>query len=105
MACARASWPSKRRPQGKASILGGHRYSLGQNKCLTPPLATSEGPDNGRTRMALDLETREQLLDTVARFVAERLRPIEAKVAEDDAVPADVVEEMKRSEERRVGRE
>ncbi|WP_066686213.1 acyl-CoA dehydrogenase family protein [Caulobacter sp. CCH9-E1] len=45
--------------------------------------------------MALDLETREQLIDTVARFVAERLRPIEAKVAEDDAVPADVVEEMK----------
>jgi acyl-CoA dehydrogenase len=45
--------------------------------------------------MALDLETREQLIETVARFVAERLRPIEAKVAEDDAVPADVVEEMK----------
>ncbi len=45
--------------------------------------------------MALDLETREQLLETVARFVAERLRPIEAKVAEDDAVPADVIEEMK----------
>ncbi|MDB5456613.1 MAG: hypothetical protein JWP92_2198, partial [Caulobacter sp.] len=32
--------------------------------------------------MALDLETREQLLDMVRRFVAERLRPIEAKVAE-----------------------
>ena len=45
--------------------------------------------------MALDLETRDQLIDMVARFVAERLRPIEAKVAEDDAVPADVVEEMK----------
>ncbi len=45
--------------------------------------------------MALDLETREQLLETVARFVAERLRPIEAKVAEDDAVPAEVIEEMK----------
>ncbi|MGH1560217.1 acyl-CoA dehydrogenase family protein [Caulobacter segnis] len=45
--------------------------------------------------MALDLETREQLLETVARFVAERLRPIEAKVAEDDAVPPDVIEEMK----------
>ncbi len=45
--------------------------------------------------MALDLETREQLIDTVRRFVAERLRPIEAKVAEDDAVPAEVVEEMK----------
>ena len=34
-----------------------------------------------------DLETREQLIDTVRRFVAERLRPLEAKVAEDDAVP------------------
>ena len=45
--------------------------------------------------MALDLETREQLIDTVARFVAERLRPIEARVAEDDAVPPDVIEEMK----------
>ena len=45
--------------------------------------------------MALDLETREQLIDTVRRFVAERLRPIEAKVAEDDAVPAEIVEEMK----------
>ncbi len=39
----------------------------------------------GRNAMALDLETREQLIDTVRRFVAERLRLIEAKVAEDDA--------------------
>ncbi|THD71357.1 acyl-CoA dehydrogenase family protein [Phenylobacterium sp.] len=45
--------------------------------------------------MALDLETREQLIDTVRRFVAERLRPLEAKVAEDDAMPPEVVEEMK----------
>ena len=45
--------------------------------------------------MALDLETREQLIDTVRRFVAERLRPLEAKVAEDDAMPAELVEEMK----------
>ena len=45
--------------------------------------------------MALDLETREQLIDTVRRFVSERLRPLEAKVAEDDAMPADVIEEMK----------
>jgi len=45
--------------------------------------------------MALDLDTREQLIDTVRRFVTERLRPLEAKVAEDDAMPADVVEEMK----------
>jgi acyl-CoA dehydrogenase len=45
--------------------------------------------------MALDLETREQLLETVRRFVVERLRPLEAKVAEDDAMPDDVVQEMK----------
>src|SRR5206468_1101486 len=45
--------------------------------------------------MSLDAETREQLIDTVRRFVAERLRPLEAKVAEDDAMPADLIEEMK----------
>ena len=45
--------------------------------------------------MALDAETRDQLIDTVRRFVSERLRPLEAKVAEDDAMPADIVEEMK----------
>jgi acyl-CoA dehydrogenase len=45
--------------------------------------------------MALDLETREQLIATVRRFVSERLRPLEAKVAEDDEMPADVIEEMK----------
>jgi acyl-CoA dehydrogenase len=45
--------------------------------------------------LALDLETREQLLDTVRRFVSERLRPLEAKVAEEDAMPPEVVEEMK----------
>jgi acyl-CoA dehydrogenase len=45
--------------------------------------------------MALDAETRDQLIDTVRRFVAERLRPLEAQVAEDDAIPADVIEEMK----------
>jgi acyl-CoA dehydrogenase len=45
--------------------------------------------------LALDLETREQLIDTVRRFVSERLRPLEAKVAEEDAMPPEVVEEMK----------
>jgi acyl-CoA dehydrogenase len=45
--------------------------------------------------MALDAETREQLIDTVRRFVAERLRPLEARVAEDDAMPSELVEEMK----------
>ena len=45
--------------------------------------------------MPLDLDTRTQLIDGVRRFVAERLRPIEAQVAENDAIPEDVVEEMK----------
>jgi acyl-CoA dehydrogenase len=45
--------------------------------------------------MALDAETRDQLIDTVRRFVAERLRPLEAQVAEQDAMPPEVIEEMK----------
>ena len=45
--------------------------------------------------MPLDLETRTQLLDALARFVAERLRPIEAEVAAADAVPEEVLDEMK----------
>jgi acyl-CoA dehydrogenase len=45
--------------------------------------------------MALDAATRDQLIDTVRRFVSERLRPLEAQVAEQDAMPPEVVEEMK----------
>lgn len=45
--------------------------------------------------MALDAETRDQLIDAVRRFVSERLRPLEAKVAEDDEMPDDLVGEMK----------
>ncbi|HEY9217852.1 MAG TPA: acyl-CoA dehydrogenase family protein [Phenylobacterium sp.] len=45
--------------------------------------------------MPLDMDIRTQLVDTVRRFVSERLRPLEAKVAEDDAMPQDVVDEMK----------
>lgn len=46
--------------------------------------------------MALDPEIREELLRTLRRFVTERLRPLEAQVAEQDLVPPEVVEEMKR---------
>ena len=42
-----------------------------------------------------DPEIRSELIETVRRFVAERLRPIEAQVAEDDLVPADIVAEMR----------
>lgn len=45
--------------------------------------------------MALDLETKKHLLETLQRFVEERLLPLERQVAEDDAVPEDLVEDMK----------
>jgi acyl-CoA dehydrogenase len=45
--------------------------------------------------MALDTETFDALIDTVRRFVSERLRPLEAVVEQDDAIPAAVVQEMR----------
>eukprot|EP01030_Chromulinospumella_sphaerica_P015660 gene15660-15474_t len=45
--------------------------------------------------MALDAETRDQLVDTVRRFVTERLRPLEAKVADDNKVPEPIIAEMR----------
>src|SRR5688572_9452785 len=45
--------------------------------------------------MPLDPETFEALIDTVRRFVAERLRPIEARVGDEDEVPEEIVREMR----------
>ncbi|MCU6455659.1 acyl-CoA dehydrogenase family protein [Sphingomonas sp. A2-49] len=45
--------------------------------------------------MALDPDTFDALIDTVRRFVAERLRPLEADVEAADAIPDAVVAEMK----------
>jgi acyl-CoA dehydrogenase len=45
--------------------------------------------------VALDAETFEALLETVRRFVAERLRPLEAEVSEANAIPEAVIAEMK----------
>ncbi len=45
--------------------------------------------------MIRDQETLNQLLDTVSRFVRERLIPNEARVAEEDAIPEDILQEMK----------
>ncbi|MGZ8361949.1 MAG: acyl-CoA dehydrogenase family protein [Allosphingosinicella sp.] len=45
--------------------------------------------------MPLDPETFDALIDTVRRFVAERLRPLEDKVAEADEVPDEIVAEMR----------
>ena len=45
--------------------------------------------------MAFDPEIRDALVEQVRRFVREVCVPAEAKVAEDDAVPGEIVEEMK----------
>jgi len=45
--------------------------------------------------MALDPEIFDTLIDTIRRFVAERLRPLEGAVEEADAIPVELVEEMK----------
>jgi acyl-CoA dehydrogenase len=42
-----------------------------------------------------DNETLDQLLTAIRRFVNERLIPLEAKVSEDDAVPAEALAEMR----------
>lgn len=45
--------------------------------------------------MALDAETRDQLISSVARFVRERLVPIEDQVSQQDKVPDEIVQEMR----------
>jgi acyl-CoA dehydrogenase len=45
--------------------------------------------------MSLDPETLEQFLDTLDRFVRERLIPHEAQVADDDAIPPSLIQEIR----------
>jgi acyl-CoA dehydrogenase len=45
--------------------------------------------------MALDPEIFDTLIETIRRFVAERLRPLEGQVEEDDAIPQAIVQEMR----------
>lgn len=45
--------------------------------------------------MPLDPDTRDRLIETIARFVDERLIPREAEVSDSDAMPADIVQEMR----------
>jgi acyl-CoA dehydrogenase len=47
------------------------------------------------TGLLMHDETLDQLLSGIRRFVNERLIPLEAKVSEDDAVPADALAEMR----------
>ncbi len=45
--------------------------------------------------MIRDTETLNALLDTISRYVRDRLVPLEATVAEDDAIPDEVISEMR----------
>jgi acyl-CoA dehydrogenase len=45
--------------------------------------------------MPLDRDTRDQLLETVRRFVRETCVPLEAKVSEEDRVPESIISEMR----------
>ena len=45
--------------------------------------------------MALNPETFDALIDTVRRFVTERLRPLEAQVEADDAIPDEILRDMR----------
>lgn len=45
--------------------------------------------------MIRDADLLEQLIDSIRRFVRERLQPIESEVAENDEIPDSVVREMK----------
>jgi acyl-CoA dehydrogenase len=45
--------------------------------------------------MSLDLDTLQQFIDTLDRFVRERLIPNEAQVADDDAIPPALIQEIR----------
>jgi acyl-CoA dehydrogenase len=45
--------------------------------------------------MIRDIEILNQFLDTISKFVRDRLVPAENEVAENDAIPDDIVQEMK----------
>src|SRR3546814_16840778 len=45
--------------------------------------------------MAVDPETLDQLVDTVRRYTREKLVPLEARVAEDDAIPEEILRDFR----------
>src|SRR4051812_48512694 len=87
-----SSLPSMGRGRGGVRFVVGRCGSRNSPPPNPPPF---EGEGFERRNMALDPETFEALLGTVRRYVAERLRPLEAEVAEADEVPDEVVREMR----------
>jgi acyl-CoA dehydrogenase len=53
-----------------------------------------QGDIKGGAELAVDRDTLKQLVDGVARFVSERLVPLEDQVAREDAIPQDIIDEM-----------
>jgi acyl-CoA dehydrogenase len=49
----------------------------------------------GEKSMSIDHSTGTQLIDSLEKFVRERLIPLEAIVEKEDRIPGDVIEEMK----------
>ena len=47
------------------------------------------------SQTGMDPETFEQFIEQLERYVRERLIPAEKDVIENDAIPADIIEEMK----------
>lgn len=45
--------------------------------------------------MSLDAETLDQLVDTIRRYVRERLVPLEQQVSREDRIPDEVIQEMR----------
>lgn len=45
--------------------------------------------------MVSDPDSTQELVDMVARFVSEKLRPIESQVSEDDSIPDTIIAQMK----------
>jgi len=45
--------------------------------------------------MIRDRQVLDQFLDSIAKFVRERLVPAENKVAKNDAIPDDIVQDIK----------
>ncbi len=51
--------------------------------------------DRKKVFMAVDEDTLKQLLDTLERFVDQRLRPLESRVGQEDRIPEEVIRDMK----------
>ncbi len=66
-----------------------------QYRSLFEPAMPDRHPKRKGMAMALDRETRGQLIWSVRRFVTIRLRPRETTVADDDAVPEAILAEMR----------